>query len=71
MYRTERQCWLSPTLTWYNPFWLYLWRTVKNMVYHTKPPRLEMCREETEMLCATIPVDTLTTVVRTEVRWTQ
>jgi hypothetical protein len=47
-----------PDLT---PLDFYLWRSLKDVVYCKKPPTLQMLREEIEMSCAAILVDTLAT----------
>jgi hypothetical protein len=58
----------SPDLT---PLNFHLWGTLKNVVYHRKPATLVALREEIEMSCAAITVDTLVNVARAVVRRNQ
>jgi hypothetical protein len=58
----------SPDLT---PLDFYLWGTLKNVVYRRKPATLAALREEIEMSCTAITVDTLVNVDRAVVRRNQ
>jgi hypothetical protein len=50
------------------PLNYYLWGSLKNVVYHRKPPTLEKLQEEIETSCAAISVDTSATVAHALVR---
>jgi hypothetical protein len=49
----------------------YLWGSLNDVAYHRKTLTLEMLWEETDTTCSAIPVDTLPTVTRALVCWTQ
>jgi hypothetical protein len=53
------------------PLDFYVWGTLKDIVYRRKPATLAALREEIEMSCPAITVDTLVTVARSVVRQTQ
>jgi len=58
----------SPDLT---PLDFYLWGTFKDVVYRRKLATLAVLREEIEMACAVIHVDTLVNVAQAVVRHNQ
>jgi hypothetical protein len=56
----------SPDLT---PLDFYLWGSLKDDVYRSKPATLDDLRENIAMSCAAITLDTLQNVVQAAVRW--